>query len=127
MKLLSILKKHKAIVLPDKHPSHADKEIDCSTGTNSDPFAGQYSSLESILGGACGQPFGGGLAGLQQEQLRISELYMARQQQAIPSHLQFAMSAIPCGGVCQPDRCGRKHVDCRIVEPKGLPSGEEKT
>jgi len=127
MKLLSIFKKHKAIVLPDKHPSHADKEIDCSTGTNSDPFAGQYSSLGgSILGGACG-PFGGGLAGLQQEQLRISELYMARQQQAIPSPLQIAMSAIPCGGVCQPDRGGRKHVDCRIVEPKGLPGGEEKT
>ena len=63
--------------------------------------------------------------------------YAAMQQQQYQRYLAqaqifplFPLSAfpqaacIPASGICQPSRqpVGKKHVDCSVIEPKGLPA-----
>lgn len=99
-----------------------DQFVNCigriSTGTNSDPFAGQDGLLGALLGGSLG-----GLGMAQQQQSLEYQRFMARQTMAMPSHLteENVLSFGTAMGMCQPSRPGRKHVDCHIVEPKGLP------
>jgi len=94
-----------------------------STSTNRDPFANQHGFLGALMGQQS-EILGSLLGGMTQEQQYQRYLSMAQQQSPAISQLQqqMAMDSMPALGVCQPARPGRKHVDCHIVEPKGLPA-----
>lgn len=123
-KIRKKFKRGKAMKLPVGGPSHLDKSTDSSSNTMGDPFAGQYSFLEAVLGQSAGIP---GSLGMSQEQRYQRYLSMAQQQMASISQLQQAMSmaaaATPSLGMCQPSRqpvCScevrKKHVESRVIE-----------